>query len=194
MRFLFIFIMGVLMSLGSLAADTPKQLIPQCFAGFCVKNPPTEKAVRNRFGGSGRHVFYDALGYCYRFTVGKEEVSYGYFLFKYFGDGERLVTIISSKEPICPNAHNVNIRSPLLTEKGIGLDSTEAEILTRYGQPRYLLRPPPAEVVRGFFGGPSKKVIDTIIQYVPSDDRELLSARFFISEGKVVGIEISADE
>lgn len=113
-----------------------------------------------------------------------------------FGTGPelRLVTIRLSKEPLCADAHTVRLKKPLSTKEGIHLNSDEAVVLKHYRQPRYVLRPPPVEVVRDFFGDSSKTKIDLIDQYVSNDDTALATARFYISHGQVVGIEVSVDE
>lgn len=205
-RLLFLFIVCALTLsnlLGRNAFAGSISITPQCFAGFCLHDSSivTEKAVRSRFGGSRQAVFPHGFEYCYRFIAPNHKSSYGHFLFKDFGGGSELVTISSSQEPLCDKAHDVKVKSPLVTKEGIGLGHSEAAVLQRYGQPRHKLHSPSAENVRAFLGD-SKRHIDVIDLYVPSADEllldellpELLSVRFFISDARVVGIVISADE
>lgn len=182
-------------SLHPLVGNAQAQPVPQCLAGFCLDADelPTEKALRARFGGSRQPALLKDFAYCYRF-IAPRQTSYGHFLLKDFGTGLRLVTIRLSKEPLCADAHVVRLRAPLTTKEGIRLNSDEAEVLKCYGQPRYVLRPPPAEVVRDFLGDSSKTTIDVIDQYVSSDDKNPSTALFYISHGQVVGVEVSVDE
>lgn len=206
-RLLFLLIVCALtlpnLLLGSDASADSISITPRCFAGFCLhdSNIVTEKAVRSRFGGSRQAVFPHGFEYCYRFIAAKHKSSYGHFLFKDFGGGSELVTISSSWEPLCDKAHDVKVKSPFVTKEGIGLGHSETAVLQHYGQPRHKLRSPSAENIRAFLGD-SKRHIDVINLYVPSADEllldellpELLSVRFFISDARVVGIVISADE
>lgn len=196
-RLLFLFLVCALTLsnlLGRNAFAGSISITPRCFAGFCLHDSKiiTEKAVRSRFGGSKQTVFPHDFEYCYRFIAPNHKSSYGHFLFKDFGGGSQLVTISSSWEPLCNKAHDVKVKSPLVTKEGIGLGHSEAAVLQHYGWPHHKLHSPPAEEVSDLFGD-SKINIDVINLYVPSDD-ELLSARFFISDERVVGIVISVDE
>ena len=183
------------MGLHPLAAVAHAQSVPQCLAGFCLdaEKLPTEKEVRARFGGSKQPALLKDFAYCYRFITPRP-ISYGHFMHRDFATGLRLAAIPLSKEPPCADAHAVRLKTPLSTKEGIRLNSHEAEVLKRYGQPRYALRPPPVEVVRDFFGASSKTTIDVIDQYVSSDDKDPSVARFYVSQGQVVGVEVSADE
>lgn len=197
MRLLMLVAAYAVMSLHPLVARADAQSVPHCLAGFCLDagNLPTEKAVRARFGGSRQTAPRKAFAYCYQFTEPDQQTSYGRFLFKKnFGAGWRLVTIRLSKKPICADAYAVRLKAPLSTREGIQLNSEEAEVLRCYGQPVYALRPPPAEVVRDFLGDLPETMIDVIDQYVSGDGRDLSTALFYITHGRVVGIEISVDE
>lgn len=197
MRIFMLFATYAAMSIYFPEARADAQSVPQCLAGFCLNagNLPTEKAVRARFGGAKKTVQWKSFAYCYQFTGSDQQISYGRFLFKNnFGIGWRLVTIRLSNRPVCADAYAVQLKVPPSTRERIQLNSEEAKVLMTYGQPRYSLRPPPAEVVRDFLGDSPEMMVDVIDQYVSDDDRDLLTARFYIARGRVVGIEISVDE
>lgn len=192
---LFLYPLFVWVVLCSYSACANAKPFPECFAGFCVNgNAPSEEAVQSRLGGARQLVVRNIYGYCYRFSGTTKADIYGHFLFRNFGDGWRLTTIRASHEPICTNAHTVTRPMFLSTKEGISLGSEKPEVLRRYGFPRYSLSPPPSSVVDYFFGSSSKIRVDAIEQYVSSDDQETSTARFFISNALVIGIEVSSDE
>ncbi len=191
-------VLSVAIGLHSLAFGADSNSMPKCLAGFCLReeNLPTEEMLRARFGGSrATPPPWRGLGYCYRFTTADQKTCYGQFLFKKgFDTGWRLVTIRLSQAPICGRAHAVRVESPLSTSEGIRLGSDDSDIQKRYGGASYVLSPPPKGVVEDFFGQSSKAAVDMIKQYASSDNRDLSSARFYVSNQHVVGIELSVDE
>lgn len=191
-------VLSVLIGVHSLAYGADSHSMPKCLAEFCLReeNLPTEEMLRARFGGFRTTPSpWKGLGYCYRFTTGDRKTSYGQFLFKKgFDTGWRLVTIRLSQEPICSRAHVVRVESPPSTREGIRLGADEGGIQKIYGRATFVLSPPPKDVVDDFFGYSSKMAVHVIHQYTSSDDRDLSSARFYVSNRQVVGIEISVDE
>lgn len=196
-RQLILVIACAILCLNPLVTHADIKLVPKCLAGFCLdaESLPTEKAVRTRFGGFRQPAPGGALAYCYQFSEPNQQSSFGRFLFKKnFGSEWRLVAIRLSKTPVCSNQHVVQLKHSLSTKEGIHLNSEEAEIFSIYGQPRYVLHPPPEEVVREFFDSLLGTTIDVVDQYVSSNEKDLSAAFFYISGGQVAGIEISADE
>lgn len=192
-----ILIVAILIGTLSIKVIAQEQSIPLCFMGLCLdgKELPTENAIRDRFGGRKQvNTLLKQSDYCYRF-VSPQQVSYGHFVFKDgFDTGLRLVTIRSSKEPLCANAHIVKLKRNPSTKEGIQLNSEEVNVLKHYGQPSFTLRPPPSEVIRDFFGDPPNGAVDSIDQYTSRNNKNPSSARFYISNGRVVGVELSVDE
>ncbi len=189
-----IFYLGAFPSIASIGLS----IVPQCLAGFCLEGNslPTEAAVIERFGNSRqRHTIINTISHCYQFVSADKEVSYGYFEFKKQNHATwQLVTLRVSRISLCAHPNAVHISSGLLTKEGLSLESDKAELYKLYGKPTYVIKKPSELIIRDFYNDQSGLKIDIICQYVSSDDKDLASARFYFSENKLIGIEISVDE
>lgn len=198
MRLILLVITLSLSGLISMRAHAVAQTVPLCLVGFCLdsKNLPTQREVRSRFGGSNqKSSHWGTKAYCYKFILKGQKARYGQFEFKMDSTNDwRLVTIRLSQESLCVDPHVVQIKSAFSMNEGISLGCDEAEMKRLYGQPTYVINQPRGALVRDFFGGISKTKVDVINQYISGDEKDLSSARFYFSNKKLVGIEMSVDE
>ena len=173
----------------AVSAHENKMNIPNCLLGVCLTDEPVREAVIfDKFGVGEKQVRIKDMSYCYVFSD-KDNKIYGRFTFKdLLGEGVQLTTIQASTSLLCDSHKNFSGSIRDLSELGM----REKDIEKAYGKPHYLLAPPSSAEISDFFGD-HVLCIDRLYLYVPNEI-ELFSSRFFLSNGIVVGRDVSMDE
>lgn len=185
-------LLGVLLLAEPACADGIRPATPSCLAGVCVgKNAPTEKALKQRFGGQPFDLGFRTRGYCYEVAAPEKKTAYLLLALKNFGDGWRVVSVRASESPICTAATPLKRAIDLKTGEGLLLGESEARVRAVYGSATHTLEATSkvvAEVMRSKTQG-----LTSALQYVPADPSLTLSALFVVANDRVVAIEVSSD-
>ena len=101
-------------------ADGIRATTPACLAGVCVgERAPTEKALKQRFGGQSFDLGFRTRGYCYEVSGPENRAAHLLFGLKNFGDGWRVVSVRASERPICTAATPLKRAVDLKTGEGL---------------------------------------------------------------------------
>ncbi len=173
-------------------ADGVHKATPACLAGVCVgKNAPTEKALKQRFGGQSFDLGFRTLGYCYVVAAPEHKTAHLLFALKNFGDGWRVVSVRASESPICTVATPLKRPIDLKTSEGLSLGESVGRVHAVYGTATNTLEATSkvvAEIMRSKTQG-----LTSALQYVATDPGLALSAVFVLANDRVVTIEVSSD-
>lgn len=173
-------------------ADGIRATTPACLAGVCVgERAPTEKALKQRFGGQSFDLGFRTRGYCYEVSGPENRAAHLLFGLKNFGDGWRVVSVRASERPICTAATPLKRAVDLKTGEGLTLGASVARVRAVYGAATHTLQATSqvvVEVMRSKTQG-----LTSALQYVPVDPSLALSALFVVADDRVVAIEVSSD-
>lgn len=192
-----LFALFVVATVSSGQADSSP--IPRCISGMCfgssLSDFPTEKQVRKLIGSNkeSKPSVPHRRSSCYIISTPKHKEVYANLSFIRFASEWRLISITVGSQRLCNNAESLTVDYEFLTEKGIGLGSRKEDVVAAYGKPKYLLDSPSIDLLESYFPDAINTSAYTIAQYV-SDGEHLLTARFFLFKGLVIGIDLSADE
>jgi hypothetical protein len=158
----------------------------------CVgENPPTEKALKQRFGGQSFDLGFRTRGYCYEVATPGNKTAHLLFALRNFGNGWRVVSVRASESPICTEATPLKRAIDLKTSEGLLLGEPVARVRAVYGTATHTLEATSkvvAEVMLSRTQG-----LTSALQYVPADPSIALSALFVVADDRVVAIEVSSD-
>jgi len=185
----------------ALAFQTACSEVPKCFAGLCldghnIASLPTERDITEKFGSIQK----PALGIPHRYSscnqIISPDKSKQFINFQFIKDENllRLISITANNSGLCDrDSNSLTINFSLLTESDIGLGSTEEDVRKKYGEPNFFVENPSDIMLDS--GVPRLSKSDKVyIMHYTKDGNSLLTTRFFMSKGSVVGINISADE
>lgn len=185
-------LLGAFLLAGPACADGVPATTPACLAGVCVgEKAPTEKALKQRFGGQAFDLGFRTRGYCYEVAGPEKKTAHLLFRLKNFGDGWRVVAVRASERPICTAATPLKRAIELKTGEGLALGASVVRVRAVYGAATHTLEATSQvvnEVMRSKTHG-----LTSALQYVPADPSLALSALFVVADDRVVAIEVSSD-
>lgn len=178
----------------------------KCMAGICLEPPIAQKALVAKYGPgltrSGPGSGDDMVTRCY---YDKKQDLYVEFTFDKHGEAvydSDLIEIMVSPVPMCPKRYAPKKPfSKLVTESGLKVGSTVAEVEAALGKPSRIddvagrerttyATKPQEYLLRNYdssaYGGQK-------LMYIP-DPEELLFSAFYISDGKVKSVLLSVSE
>lgn len=173
--------------------------VPECMSGLCLRGSlhdlPTEAQVKRLIGSSrdSKPSMPHRKSSCLNVATSKHKKVYAHLTYINVESKWRLISITVASHRLCNNPETLSVDYELTTEKSIGLGSRIDNIIAAYGKPTYLLDSPSRELISSYFPDAAERDAYTIMQYVSGGD-DLLTTRFFLLRGLVVGIDISADE
>lgn len=172
---------------------------PECIADMCLRdnltNLPTEASVKKLIGSSRelKISIPHRKSSCHVIATPKYKEVYAHMTYINARPEWRLISLTVASQRLCDNPETLSVAYEFATEKGVGLGSSEEEIIAAYGKPTYLLESPSSGLINSYFPNAVKQDAYSIVQYVGDGD-DMLTSRFFLLQGRVVGIDISADE
>lgn len=175
------------------------QSVPECLSGLCLRGKlskfPTEQQVNKLVGGSGHATLAmpHRKSLCYLISTPKHKGLYAKFSFIKVESKLRLIAATIASRKLCDNPEVSSLGFELLTEKNIGIDSRQEDVINAYGEPKYKLVSPTKALLDNYFANLPDQSAISIMQYV-SEGEDLLTTRFFMLNNLVVGIDLSADE